>query len=115
MEDGELQDVPVPEDTVEYRIYCGTHGEGTVGRDGLAVECNTACRRISDCHVWHYAPFALRPEINGGNLIVFIPPGLYLWLNYASQIVIESHALVFLSSKSDKAIFVVATWCSFLT
>ena len=60
-----------PEDTVEYRIHCCADALGTDGNAGsledalsrLAVECNYVSKRLSGDHVWHYAPFYLRPEI----------------------------------------------------
>lgn len=49
-----------PEDTIEYRIYTPA-ARDTVELQHQALECNHFSGQLSRGHVWHYAPFLLRP------------------------------------------------------
>jgi len=52
----------LPEDTVAYRIYTGRETETAKKLELLAVDCNHLAGTTCSCHVWHYAPFHVRPS-----------------------------------------------------
>ena len=58
-----------PEDTVEYRIHAKT-GKDLTSLEHLALECNHLARELCEGHVWHYAPFHLRPLMSGNEYLL---------------------------------------------